>query len=142
MHLHEHDPLFDCSAPNTSPFPPFCGTPHPSRSTGPRFDCRRSKRRRFLRFEVRHTPLNQQDPVSTIGGPREVRFLHFAVCQTPLMNRIPFRPWPIEHKAVSSFSRYARPRFRRLFRPSRLAPDEQHVFRCLPVNTAHSVASL
>ena len=38
------------------PFPPFCGTPHPSQSTGPRFDHR---------------------------GPTLVRFLSFAVCQTP-----------------------------------------------------------
>ena len=61
---------------------------------------------------------------------------------TPLlMNRIPFRPWPVEHKAVSSVLRYARPRFRRLFPPSRLAPDEHHAFRCLPMNTTHSVAS-
>src|SRR5215216_6256071 len=35
---------------NTSPFPPFCGTPHPSRSTGPRFDLRRSKTRPFPPF--------------------------------------------------------------------------------------------
>ena len=40
------------------------------------------------------------------------------------MNMIPFRPWPVEHKAVSSVMRYAWPRFDRLFRPSRLAPDE------------------
>ena len=40
------------------------------------------------------------------------------------MNRIPFPPWPVEHKAVSSVLRYARPRFHRLFRPSLLAPDE------------------
>ena len=93
------------------PFPPFCGTPHPSRSTGPRFDRRRS--------------------VSSV--------LRYA---RPLpMNRIPFRTWPVEHKAVSSVLRYARPHFDRLFRPSLLAPDEHHVFRCLPMNTTHSVAS-
>ena len=57
------------------------------------------------------------------------------------MNRIPFRMWPVEHKAVSSVLRYARPRFHRLFPPSRLAPDEQHAFCCLPMNTTHSVAS-
>ena len=51
------------------------------------------------------------------------------------MNRILFRTWPVEHKAVSSVLRYARPRFHRLFRPSWLAPDEQHAFRCLPMNT-------
>ena len=35
------------------------------------------------RFAVRHTPPDQQDPISTVGGPTEVRFLRFAVCQTP-----------------------------------------------------------
>ena len=64
------------------PFPPFCGTPHPSRSTGPRSERRRS---------------------------------------------------------VSSVVRYARPRFHRLFRPSR--PDEHDDAFCsdpagwLPMNT-------
>ena len=86
------------------PFPPFCGTPHPSRSTGPRSERRRS---------------------------------------------------------VSSVLRYARPRFHRLCRPSPpdehdhafrsdpagwlprvpLPPDEHDAFRCLPMNTTHSVAS-
>ena len=59
---------------------------------------------------------------------------------TPLpMNRIPFRTWPVEHKAVSSVVRYARPRFHRLFRPS---PPGEHddAFRSdpagwLPMNT-------
>ena len=55
------------------------------------------------------------------------------------MNRIPFRTWPVEHKAVSSVLRYARPRFQRLFRPS--PPDEHDdAFRSdlagwLPMNT-------
>ena len=31
-------------------FPLFCGTPHPSQSKGPRFDCRRSKRSPFPPF--------------------------------------------------------------------------------------------
>ena len=47
------------------------------------------------RFAVRHTPPDEQDPVLNV---------------------------PVEHKAVSSVLRYARPRFHRLFRPSRLAP--------------------
>ena len=57
------------------------------------------------------------------------------------MNRILFRTWPVEHKAVSSVLRYAMPRFHRLFRPSRLAPDEHdNAFRSdpagwLPMNT-------
>ena len=46
---------------------------------------------------------------------------------------IPFRMCPVEHKAVSSVLRYARPRFHRLFRPS--PPDEHDAFRCLPMNT-------
>ena len=55
-------------------------------------------------------------------------------CARPIpMNRIPFQTWPVEHKAVSSVLRYARPRFHRLFRPS--PPDEHDAFRCLPMNT-------
>ena len=92
-------------------------------------------------FVVRHTPPDQQDPASTVGSPTQVRFLCFVVRQTHPMNRIPFRMWSVEHKAVSSVVRYDRPRFHRLFRPSRLAPDEQDdAFRsdpagCLPMNT-------
>ena len=47
------------------------------------------------------------------------------------MNRILFQTWPVEHKAISSVLRYARPRFHRLFRPS--PPDEHdHAFRSNP----------
>ena len=61
------------------------------------------------------------------------------------MNKIPFRPWPIEHKVVSFVLQYARPRIHRLFRPSRLAPNEHdNAFcsvpaGCLPIimTTAH-----
>ena len=98
------------------------------------------------RFAVRHTPPDEQDPRFDRSAPTQVCFLRFAVRHTPpdqqdprfdrrrsvssvlryarplLMNRIPFRTWPVEHKAVSSVLRYARPRFHRLFRPSRLAP--------------------
>ena len=59
---------------------------------------------------------------------------------TPLpMNRIPFRPWPVGHKAISSVLQYARPCFHRLFHPS--PPDEHDdAFRSdpagsLPMNT-------
>ena len=38
------------------PFHPFCGMPHPSRSTGPPFQPLED---RFLRFAVRHTPPDQ-----------------------------------------------------------------------------------
>src|SRR4051812_29266296 len=60
------------------------------------------------------------------------------------MNRILFRPWPVEHKVVSSVLRYARPHFNRLFRLSRLAPDEHGDAFCsdpagwLPMNTTTS----
>ncbi len=80
---------------------------------------------------------------------------------TLLMNRTPVSTVPVEHKAVSSVVRYARPSFHRLFRPSPpdeyghafrsnptswlprvpLPPDEHDAFRCLPMNTTHSVAS-
>ena len=92
----------------------------------------------FVRFAVRHTPPDQQDPL--FNRRRSVSsVLRYA--RPLLMNKIPFRPWPVEHKAVSSILQYARPRFHRLFHPSRLAPDEQHAFRCLPMNTTHFVAS-
>ena len=39
------------------------------------------------------------------------------------MNRIPFRTWTVEHNALSSILRYARPRFHRMFRPS---PPHEH----------------
>ena len=101
--LRSTGPRFDRRRSNTSLFPLFCGTPDPSRSTG-----RRSKRRR----------------------------------------------------SVSSVVRHARPHFHRLFRPSPpdehdhafrsdpagwlprvpLPPDEHDAFHCLPTNTT-SVAS-
>ena len=77
-----------------------------------RFDRRAPTQVRFLRFAVRHTPPGQQDPVSTVGGPTEVRFLRFAVHQTP-----PDEQDPVPTQPVGS-----------------------HAFRCLPMNTAHSVA--
>ena len=102
------------------------------------------------RFAVRHTPPDQQDP--RFDRRRSVSsVLRYA---TPLpMNRIPFRTWPVEHKAVSSVLRYARPRSHRLFCPSRLAPDEHDdAFRSdpagwLPRNTTmmlflHSVPAM
>ena len=78
------------------------------------------------RFAVRHTPPDEQDPRFDRSAPTQVRFVRFAVCHTspyqqdpcfdrrrsvssvlrytrPLpMNRIPFRTWPVEHKAVPS----------------------------------------
>ena len=55
---------------------------------------------------------------------------------TPLpMNRILFRTWPAEHKAVSSVLEYARPRFHRLFRPS--PPDEHDDDVVSPFRPSH-----
>ena len=115
------------------------------------------------RFAVRHTPPDEQDPRFDRSAPTQVRFVRFAVRHTPPdqqdprfdhrrsvfsvlwygrplpMDRSPFQTWPVEHKAVSSVLRYARPHFDHLFRPS--PPDEHDAFRCLPMNTTHSVAS-
>ena len=102
----------------------------------PRFDRSAPTQVRFVCFAVRHTPPDQQDP--RFDRRRSVSsVLRYA---RPLpMNRIPFRTWPVEHKVISSILWYARPRFHRLFRPSH--PDEHAAFRCLPMNTTHSVAS-
>ena len=87
---------------------------------------------------VRHIPPDQQDP--RFDRRRSVSsVLRYARPLT--MNRIQFRTWPVEHKAVSSVLRYARPHFHRLFRRSRLAPDEHDHAFCsdpagwLPMNT-------
>ena len=87
----------------------------------PRFDRSAPTQVRFVRFAVRHTPSDQQDPRFD-----RMRFVSSVLQYArPLpMNRIPFRPWPVEHKAVSFVLRYPRPRFHRLFRPSRLASNE------------------
>ena len=45
------------------PFPPFSGTPDPSRWTGSRFDRAGRTEGCFLRFAVRQTPPDEQDPV-------------------------------------------------------------------------------
>ena len=79
------------------------------------------------RFAVRHTPPNEQDPPFDRIAPTQVCFLRFAVRHTPPdlqdprfdrrrsvssvlwyarplpMNRILFRTWPVEHKAVPLF---------------------------------------
>ena len=129
----------------------------------PRFDRSAPTQVRFVRFAVRHTPPDEQDPRFDRSAPTQVCFLRFAVRHTPpdqhdhyfdrrrsvssvlryarplSMNRIPFRTWPVEHKAISSILRYARPRFHRLFRPS--PPDEHDDAFCsdpagwLPMNT-------
>ena len=121
---------------NSIPWSPVLryATPLPMNRT--RFDRSAPTQVRFVCFAVRHTPPDQQDP--HFDRRRSVSsVLRYA---RPLpMNRIPFRTWPVEHKAVSSVLRYARPRFHRLFRPS--PPDEHDdAFRSdpagwLPMNT-------
>ena len=63
------------------------------------------------RFAVLHTPPDEQDPVSNVAGRTQGRFLRFAVRQASF-------PWAIASKLFGS-----------------------HTFRCLPMNTTHSVAS-
>ena len=124
----------------------------------PRFDRSAPTQVCFLHFAVRHIPPDQQDP--RFDRRRSVSSVLWYA--RPLaMNRIPFPTWPVEHKAVSSVLRYARPHFHRLFRLSPpdehdnafcsdpagwlprvpWPPDEHDAFRCLPMNTTHSVAS-
>ncbi len=94
------------------PFPPFCGTPHPSRSIGPR-----SERRRFVSSVLRYarprfhrlfrpSPPDEQDPRFDRSAPTQVRFIRFAVRHTPPDQQDPrfHRRW-----SVSSVLRYARP---------------------------------
>ena len=90
---------------------------------------------RFIRFVVRHTPPDQQDP--RFDRRRSVSSVFWYARSLP-MNRIPFQTWPVEHKAVSSVLRYARPRFHRLFRPSRLAPNEHDDDAVSPFRPSHS----
>ena len=109
---------------------------HTPPDAGPHFDRSAPTQVRFLCFAVHHTPPDQQGP--RFDHRRSVSsILRYA--RPLLMNRIPFRTWPVEHKAVSSVVRYARPRFHRLFHPS---PPDEHgdTFRSdpagwLPMNT-------
>ena len=71
------------------------------------------------RFAVRHTPPDEQDPRFDRSTPTQVRFLRFAVRHTPPDQQDPRFD---RRRSVSSILRYARPRFHRLFHPSRLAP--------------------
>ena len=77
----------------------------------PRFDRSAPTQARFLRFAVRHTPPDEQDPISTVAGRTQGRFLHSAVRHASFPSAVPSKP-------VGS-----------------------HAFRCLPMNTTHSVAS-
>ena len=104
----------------------------------PRFDRSAPTQARFLHFTVHHTPPNQQDPVSTVGGPTEVHFLRFAVRQTP-----PDEQDPVSTVASRTQGRFLHSAVRLASFPSAVPskPDGSHAFRCLPMNTMHSVAS-
>ena len=90
------------------------------------------------RFVVRHTHLDQQNPVSTVGGPTEVRFLRFAVRRTP-----PDEQDPVLIVAGRTQGRFLRSAVRQASFPSPVLskPVGSHVLCCLPMNTTHSVAS-
>ena len=105
---------------NNIPWSPVLAVCHtPPNEQDPRFDRSAPTQVRFIRFAVRHTPPDQQDPC--FDHRRSVSSVLWYA--RPLsMNRIPFRTWPVEQKAISSILRYAKPRFHRLFRPS--PPDE------------------
>ena len=77
----------------------------------PHFDRSAPTQVRFLHFAVRQTPPDEQDPVSNVAGRTQGRFLHFAVRQASFPSAVPSKP-------VGS-----------------------HAFRCLTMNTTHSVAS-
>ena len=103
-------------------------------------------------FAVRHTPPDEQDPRFDRSASTQVRFLRFAVRHTPPDQQDPRFD---RRRSVSSVVRYARPCLHGVFRPSppdehdhafrsdpaALPPDEHDAFRCLPMNTMHSVAS-
>src|SRR3954469_2805828 len=80
----------------------FAVSHHAPDEQDPRFDHSAPTQVRFLRFAARHAPPDQQDP--RFDRRRSVSsVLRYAI---PLqMNKIPFRTWPIEHKAVSSVLR-------------------------------------
>ena len=148
---NEHDPRFDRSAPTQVRFLCFAVRHTPPDQQDPRFD-----RRRSISSVLRYaTPLQiNRTPVSSVGGP----FPPF--CGTPDPSRST-GPCFERMRSVSSVVWYARPRFHRLFRPSPpdehdhafrsdpagwlphvpLPPDEHDAFRCLPMNTTHSLAS-
>ena len=44
------------------------------------------------RFAVRHTPPDEQDPVSTVAGRTQGRFLHSAVRQASFPSALPSKP--------------------------------------------------
>ena len=64
---------------NSIPWSPVLRYATPPNEQDPRFDRSAPTQVCFHRFAVRHTPPDQQDPISTIGGP----FPLSSVRQTP-----------------------------------------------------------
>ena len=99
-------------------------------------------------FAVRHTPLDEQDPRFDLSAPTQVRFLRFAVRQTPPDQQDPvpnvgglFPPLCGTPGLVSiAYSIQARP-MNTTTHSVPTQPVGSHAFRCLPMNTTHSVAS-
>ena len=87
----------------------------------PCFDRSAPTQVRFLRFAVRHTPPDQQDPIPNVGGPFPPSWgtpgLVSIACSVPAL------PMNTTTHSVPT------------------QPVGSHAFRCLPMNTAHSVAS-
>ena len=71
-----------------------------------RFDRSAPTQVRFVRFAVRHTPPDQQDPRFDRSAPTQVRFLRFAVRHTPPDQQDPCFD---RRRSVSSVLRYASP---------------------------------
>ena len=87
----------------------------------PRFDRSAPTQVRFLRFAVRHTPPDQQDPVPNVGGPFP------PLCGTPGLVSIACSVQALPMNTTTHSV------------PTQ--PVGSHAFRCLPMNTTHSVAS-
>ena len=96
-----------------------CHTPPDEQD--PRFDRSAPTQVRFLRFAVRHTPLDQQDPVPNVGGPFP------PLCGTPGLISIACSVQALPMNTTTHSV------------PTQ--PVGSHAFRCLPMNTTHSVAS-
>ena len=149
--LDEQDPRFDRSAPTQVCFVRFAVRHTPPDQQDPGFNRRRSVSS-VLRYAT-PLPINR-NPVSTVGGP----FPPFCGMPDPSRSTGPRSEC---RRSVSSIVRYAKPCFHRLFRPRPpdehdhafrsdpaswlprvlLPLDEHDTFRCLPINTTHSVAS-
>ena len=89
-------------------------------------------------FAVRHTPPDEQDPRFDRSAPTQVHFVRFAVRQIP-----PNEQDPVSNMAGRTQGRFLRSAVYQASFPSAVLskPVRSHAFRCLPMNTTHSVAS-